>query len=231
MNQSYPGCRNKDIVKISPGAPASLPLATNYELYFGRDNRHWDPTPHERGGGANLDTTPLAGQGYIREFSPEAEPITKLVAARETVMRGHVVTREQFIDVFHQENLGDIDSTLDERLLDFANESHPLLNLSNRVGDNAIGTIEPIEIDITTDYDTLLYLGNIWFDGDSLPAYTFTTRRSKREATKDPDDAHFIAPPGKAYFDILVKGLSEIGSGALGWDDDSIRTYLHSKID
>ncbi len=231
MSFSYPGCRNRELYKNDRGEYASIPLATNYELYFGRDNKHWDPTPHERGGGANIDTTPLAGQGYIREFKPDAEPIAKLVKARETVMRGHVVTREQFMDIFHQENLGDIDAPLDAELLDYANESHPLLNLHNRIGENAIGTDEPIEINITSDYDTLLYLGNISIEGDSLPAYTFTTRLSKREAMKDPDDAHFIAPPGDAYFNILATGLREIGDGHDGWNDESIHSYLHSKID
>lgn len=229
MNQSYEGCRNKELFRRSDGEYASLPLATNYELYFGRNNKHWDPHPHVLAGGANLDTTPLSGQGYVREFSPHAEPVQKFIKTRETIVRGHVVTRDQFLDIFYQENFLENTPRFDERLLDFANESHPILTLKGRTGANAIGKYEPIEIDIDTDYDALLYLGNVSFEGDSLPAYTFTSSKSKHEALTKPDEKHFLAPPSDAYFDILLAGLREIGLANDGWDDESLRDYLLSK--
>lgn len=178
----YEGCRDK-----TPPSHKVVLASHIHHVYFARLSSVWGEAPYnEEGSGlyGGLGTIGIKKleEGFefdgLRSVDVTKESLNEIIAKGEMLSAGYPITLEQFSDVMSQENdykVGQIE--LPEELIDILDLENPLIDLRERIGDNALvlPSGRKFEIDIDDDYSGLIYLGDVEVDGDILRAVCFAS--------------------------------------------------------
>lgn len=231
----YQGCRDKT-------APShKIVLASHaHHVYFARESTVWGEAPYNEEGSGIFGGLGVTGFkpfdesmvfDGLRAVDVKNESLRDIILNQEMIVAGYVITLQQFNDVMCQENKYEPrEIEIPEELALMLTLEHPLIDLKNRLGENAIQLPngEIFEIDVDDNYSALCTLGDFEIDGEVLRTLCFTSPHSYELALSEVDEEHRLNPASLKYIEMIASGIVELGEGHNDWTIQNAYEYLLS---